>query len=691
MKKGLFLRFAALACIAILCLPALFACAPEADPLAATRFESLAITSNEKISANVTLSHADVEAHKGETAYLYELLPGETVGDLAKKDPIATSPIASRMHFEIDLFTEGHTRLYSSFSIYYQNGLPMFASPRMLDLAPSTASPAYLWMEDPKGLQISDVENAAALGLPHAMVEVRLASLLSEGDLPISFGGREYAVSSVTLAETDKLIGGAYRAGAQVSLRIIADGSTTDELSRTALLDFLASRYTKEENGIVTALYIDASAMTSRQITTFASTAHKALFSRISTGRIYILSPDSTVLGSRAFFEELGTLLSEVSPFAWGAAFSMPAIDVLTGESEDSLRMTPEDLSALTSHVKKQTSPPSYFALCDVSVNAYDTALQAANYAYVYALASKADMDAIFYGVESGDAYGLFAADGTRREIAEAFRTVDAGLSPDLLSICRAASAEIYAAVSAMEPSRRTLTGSANTGAGSGSSDYLFDFTTADTYGFSAVGAQPLPAGQANPIIHESGTHNESVLFAFLRHGMPQTGIKKLLSNGEALADATSLSIHALFNYADESVEKANVTLMLTGLDRNGEVVQYTSSVTATARTWQNVNFNVSSFVAAADLSSPVLLSLLCDSDAEAEADTRDFGLWVKCLRVHRPQSTDNSIVIVIAILAGVAIGFLLILFLYRRSHKRPKRSRRARTEIFIELNGGES
>lgn len=694
MKKGFFLRLTALLATALLLLPMLFACAPESDPLAVTSFQKLEITENEKIRAEVTLSLADVEAHKGETAYLYELLPGEGVGDLAKKDPVATAPISSFMSFEIDLKSEDHSRLYSSFSIYYQNGTPMFSSPRMLDIHSATAplSPSYLWKENPKGLVLSDAASAAALGCPHAMVEIRLSALLTEGDLSLTFGGKQFTVSTATLTEADEQIREAYRAGMQVSLRVIADGITTDALSRTALLDFLADRYTKEENGMITAIYVDASALSVEEIASFASTAHKALFSRISTGRIYILSPESTVLGAKAFFAELGEQLSKASPFSWGAALSLPAINGFSADEQDSLVITPTSLSQITTALKKQTAAPSYFALCDIAITKVDPTLQAVHYAYVYANAQKADMDAIFYASQSSDAYGLYAPDGSKREIAEAFRTIDASLSPDLLHLCRTVSEEIYTAVKELESSRRVLAGSANTGAGSGKSDYLFDFTTGDCYGFFPVGSQPLPKGQANPISHQSGAHNESVLFAFLRDGAPQNGIRKLLSNGDALREATSISLHALCNYTDEAATKCTVTLQLVGYDRDGEVLQYTASTTASTRSWQNFNFNVSSFAAAADLSAPVLLTVLTDTDAESTEQTRDFGLWVKCLRVHRPQSDNSYVFIIIAAFAGLAIGFLLILFFYRKSRKKPTRRRRPqKREDFFELNGGES
>ena len=694
MKKGLFLRLTAVLAAALLLLPMLFACAPEADPLAMTNFKKLEITANGKIRAEITLSLSDVEAHKGETAYLYELLPGESVGDLAKKDPISTAPIASNMTFETDLKSEDHSRLYSSFSVYYQNGTPMFSAPRMLDLGTASAplSPAYLCKKDPKGLVITDAASAAALGCPHAMVEIRLASLLSEGDLPLTFGSKQFTVSTATLGEADKQIRAAYESGMQVSLRVIADGATTDALTRAALLDFLAERYTKEENGIVTALYVDASALSVAQIAAFASMAHKALFSRISTGRIYILSPESTVLGAKAFFAELGEHLSKASPFSWGAALSLPTINSFSDDEKDSLVITPTSLSSITTALKKQTAAPSHFALCDVAITAADPTLQAVYYAYVYANAQKADMDAIFYASQSSDAYGLYAPDGSKREIAEAFRTIDASLSPDQLHLCRTVSEEIYTAVKELESSRRVLAGSANTGTGSGKSDYLFDFTTGDCYGFYAVGSQPLPAGQANPISHRSGSHNESVLFAFLRDGSPQTGIRKLLSNGESLRDATAISLHALCNYTDESAAKCTVTLQLVGYDRDGEILQYSASTTASTRSWQNFNFNVSSFAAAADLSAPVLLTVLTDTDTEVSEETRDFGLWVKCLRVHRPQSDNTYIFIIIATFAGIAIGFLLILFFYRRSRKSPtRRNRSPKHEGFFELNGGES
>ncbi len=694
MKKRLFLRTAALLCVIFLLFPMLFACGQKIDPLSSTAFRSLTITNDHKIVAEVTLSAKDVEAHAGEKAYLYELLPGETTGDLAKKDPLATAPIGSQMKFEISLTEEDSARLYSAFSVYYQNGTPIVPSPRMIDNPKvlATSSHPYLWEEDPKGIAPSDIAAADALGCPHMMLSIRLSSLLSEGDLALPFCKKEYALSSATLSVLDEQVKAAFQSGAEVSLRVIADASTSDALSRAALLDFLASRYTKEENGIVTAFYLDASALSASEISAFASVAHKALLSRISSGRIYVLSPESTLLGTKAFFNDLGTRISASATFDWGAAISLPAINTLSSDNEDALVITPDDLSTLTSELKKQTAAPSYFALCDILIDSKDQNLQAATYAYVYTKAENADMDAIFYGSQKGESYGLLSPDGTKREIAEMFRRIDSGLSPDQLHLCRTVSEELYNTVNSLDTKRRILNGSANAGAGSGKADYLFDFTTGECYGFSPVGGQPLPDGQQNPISHRSGAHNDPVLFAFLRDGMPQTGIRKLLSNGESLKDVTSISLHALCNYNDEAAKQCTVTLTLLGLDRDGELLHFTASTHASTRSWQNFNFNISSFVSLADLTKPVLLTVLTETDAEAQEDTRDFGLWIKCIRTHRPQSDYTVFWIILAIVVGVTIGFLLILFLYRNSHKKPKRRRRRlQNGEFFDLNGGDA
>lgn len=691
MKKRRILRFAALLCAMLLLIPALFACESKADPLATTAFSRLEITKDKTIRAEVTLSSKDAEAHKGEKAYLYELLPGETAGDLAKKDPIATAPISHKMSFDVDLTIENGTRLYSSFAIYYQNGTPIVPTPRMLDnptVLADTSVP-YLWEEDPKGLQISDAESASALGAFHAMCEIRLASLLSEGNLPFSFCGEEYLLSSVTLASLDEQIKKAYQAGMQVSLRIIADGSTTTALSRAALLDFLAARYTNEENGTVTAFYIDASALSVAEIAAFASAAHKALLSHVPTGRIYVLSPDNSLPGTKTFFEDFSARFSAMTPAAWGAALTLsPIKDVRTTE-DSALSLSPNDLKEMCAGLRKLNGAPAYFALCDLLIDATDSTLQAASYAYVYAKASDAGIDSIFYGSQKGDAYGLTDRMGKKREIAEAFRTVDTGLSLDQLHAFRLLSEEIYTTLDEMEPKRRVINGSANTGSGSGQSEYLFNFTTGECYGFFPVGSQPLPKGQANPVSHQSGAHNDPVLFTFLRHGMPQTGIRKLFPDGESLREATAISLHALANYTDPDAESCTATLILQGLDRDGEILQFTANTQASTRSWQNFNFNIASFVSAADLSKPILMTLLVDTETDADEETRDFGLWVKCIRVHRPQSDYALYFIILAIVVGIALSCLLILFFYRRSRKKPRRRRVKQHGGFFDLNGG--
>lgn len=682
MQKRTFLRLLSLLCVWLCVLIPLSSCATRSDPLAVTAFLSVTLDEKEKITAKATLSLSTVQAHEGEYAFIYELRPDESVDTytFSEKEPLDKARIASVMNFEFDLYNGIRSRLYSTFVICYENGTPIYETPRALDnpevLARKAIAP--LRENNPKGLTVSDADTAASLGTAHALIEVDLSTLstaLNTDDaLLYSFNGGAYYLSSTRLAELDEQVRDSYTAGMQVTLRISASHGDLDAdeanaaLHRAALLEFLTARYNRTDYGVVTALLIDAPTFTAEEAAHLCSLAHKALLSHVVNGRIYVLCPTQNVAAATAYFETFGARLASESTFDWGAAISFDRSAVTAWGNKDTTVLTPDTLENFIGTLSKQSHRPLYSAVCDVTYTASDETLQAVSYAYAYAKARASDIGLFFYGAQTDDATGLYRTDGTARLISEFFREIDTGPDSEKLHICRAVSDTVGNTVEALKTTRTVLSGTGSVGEGTGKETSLFDFTTGTLHGFSAVGGSALSQNE-NPLSCQSSAYGTPVLYTWLNTAKCENGVRKILSDGTALQDATAISVQTLAQYGQASTQDCRLTLRLQGVDKNGRTIWLEATATAQAHTWQSVNFNIAAFTTAADLSRPVVVTLLVDSDQAAEDGApENFGLWIRSISVHRPKNNYTLFFIILFSVLGIAVGSLVFLYFYRRT-----------------------
>ncbi len=684
MQKRRILRALTLVCAWMLVCAPLAACAKTHDPLAVTAFLSLALNEKEKLNASVTLGLSDVRAHEGENAYLYELRPGETANakTLAKKNALDHAPIASSMKFKFDLYDGTRSRLYSGFVVCYENGTPINSVPKMIDnpslLAPSLTAP--LWKDTPKGLAVSDANTAAALGTAHATLDISLASLAdytSESDAKaFTFAGKLYYLSATVLASLDEQVYAAYHAGIQVTLRVrttqsdLSDNAAEATLLRTAFLDFLTEHYDQYNRGIVTALLIDTD-LPAAETAHLAAVAHCALLSNVAMGRIYVACPEIDLTAAAEYCKQVGARLSGHTRFDWGIALTLDPSQKTPWGTADATTLTPDTLKAFTDTLSRQSHKPLYLAVCDLAFSAADPEQQAVAFAYAYAKAAAVNADLILYGAQEDDAAGLYAADGTPRPVADMYRNIDTGLKGDQLRACSAVSEKVGHAVASLNISHRVLTGTGNLSAGSGKKTVLYDFTTGERYDFSAVGGSDLSA-KDNPSGYQSGAYDDPVLYTWLNTANAQTGVRKILSDGKELRDATSISMHLLAQYKQADIKTCILILQLQGVDENGMPIRFEAQTNAPVRVWQDVNFNVSAFTSAADLSQPVVMTVLVSTDDSVdEVAAEDFGLWIRDISVHRPKTDYALFFTILAAVTGGALGFILIFRGYRRSRRR--------------------
>lgn len=683
-KTGFFKRGTALLVLVLMLLPLLCACGGKADPLAKTGFESITLTKKGGVVATLILSAADVAAHKGEYAYLYEIHPNEdpTTVALSGKTAIAQARISSEMKFKFDLYSGKRSRLLSGFAAYYADGSPITPTARAIDnpalLAPKTAAP--LWNGTPKGVYVSDAEAAVALGTSHAVFSVATSDLgrpSSEHDtLRYTYAGTEYSVSRMELAELDRKILSAYRAGMQVTLELSVRMGELDEnpqsemLRRTALLDFLCARYSGEERGVLSAIVFGTWRFSADEMAQLASIAHRALLSRVAGGRIYVQAEGFTDADALRYFTDFEKALSKISDMPWGAA-----VEVDCGNPRAWDRavagLAPSVLPALHKDLSALPNSPAFFAAFWRGIDPLaSNDVRAVDFAYCYAKAAEARADMIFFAEQDV----LYNADGGACALTEIYRDIDVGLNGSQLRLCREVSGldAVADAVAGIPVTRTLLYGVGGVGETGWRDKLLFDFSTGEMHGFTAVGASAAAKG-SNPASAYSVAYGTDVLHTWLSRDKAQTGVRKTLADAKAFKRAETLSVAFLAQYGTEGIDNCRLILTLCGVDGSGEAILFEAEAVAPADKWQTAAFNVSAFSAVVDPESPVLMTLSVESE-DGSAPAEDFGLWIHSVSV-RKQTRDLTLLLVLLVsFAGVAVGFVLFFIIYRRQSKRADR-----------------
>ncbi len=660
-------RLVALLLILLICISMLPAC-QKGDPLADNGFSSVTIhKKGEKVEATVTLNTDLVDAHKGSRAFLYELRPGEDVSALSARDPLDSAKVRAKMEFDFPLIDAGgYNRVYSSFVIVFNDGTLLsdvgywIENPELL----ATNRHDFLWKNSPKGLVLDDVDEATALGAMHAMLETSL-STLSVGATPISFGSATYYVSESELARLDAAVREASGAGMQCSLTLRLDSLAPLDYC-TALLDFLTARYAGGDYGTLSAIFLkDTNVTSTEQTALLCRVANQALRSHVANGRVYVLTEESGLNNTKSFFSAIDTALCAGGPMFWGAAVELSdeqSAPWLSSDDADSI--TPSTLASLKEFFTRsgKTNYIKWFSVCGLSYSAADEKLQAASFAYAYHSAANAGADLIFYAEATDDAYGIYAADGTARRIESVFSSIDLGLNLADSALCSDTIGAAWDALSHDSVSRLPVGGLPSVSADGALGSPLFDFTGGDLAGFFAVGTnaplsvQPHPATQTPALllsIDPSASH-------------AQGGIRKLFTDPSVLESVTSLTVRLQVRGAAR--QKTNVTLSLEGVNTNGSRISYSSTASIENRSWQTIDFRIISFLAEADLSSPVVLTLT----AEPTNDSNDpIELWVEQMGMTSPEKDYGTWIAIGVTLGCILVTAAIILVAYRLTVRR--------------------
>lgn len=665
---------AALLCLALLlCL--LPACEKKASALAQNGISSLLLNAKTKVvTATVTISEKILQEHKGETLKLYEVLPGASLAVCVTNPPIATQKIAPTTKFVFNLYDGQHSRLYSSFVVALEDGSFLSEQPKRIENPQVMANETYsfTWAGSPKGLYADDVNDSASLGAMHVMYELSFSALV-EGNDTFSFGGRSYHYSKAALAELDGKIKSATDAGLQVSLTLIPDYIPT-ATHAAACFDLLASHYTGGVCGTVSAFFIGASpSLTASKAAQFAALANYALLSRVSNGRVYIVCGETTLSAAKAFFSDVKDSIERNGTFAWGAAVSPALTDEPWQPTETNelgeLPLTVSALSSLSTYLFSagKSGQASYFAVTKLSFSAQDLNRQAAALAYSYRTAVAAKAGLIFYAAHLADDCGLYTADGFSRPAAEIFHTVDTGLSENNEATIASYAGSAWKNLPAPKTTHVSKKGSATLGSSGYTDDVWFDFSSGSTLGFDGIG------NLTDPECRDSAALGTKVLYTWLNASTDnEAGVRKLLTDASVLDGMMSLTVKLLTQVPD--AETCHIRLNLRGTSTRGALLTHVSEITLPNGSWQTATFQISEFVAEADLSEPCILTLTCEPDVETD---EEYVFWLHSIRARRPGESPAPILPIVLILGGTLLSFLGVLLIHSQMQRRRRARRR--------------
>lgn len=655
MQKNFHRMTGVLLCLLLLLCPLLASCAHGTDGETA---DTLTLTVNPKnnvVTAKITLSPATIQNHPGASLVLWELAPGETVASLSGKEPLHTGRVtAGGTSVRFPLLPEGGvSRLYSTFVVGFDDGTILPATRTGISDPErfADASAPFLWRNDPKGLAVGSVDDAAALGCAHAMFSLRLSEIPADGSVS----------TSVRLSSLRRTVEDAARAGMQVSLSLIPD--RLPDRNAAALIDGLCGFLAGGENG-VTALYLDGRSLSAADAAELLRVSYYALRSRNAEGQVFLIR-SGNAQSLTEFFGKVAGLLPQ-NHFSWGAAVTLPNVTITPWNDQNGDTLCVSGLSGLFSALRETDGlAPSAFALCDLCFPADDENAQAAAYLYTYRAAVLAGASFVYYGAHNDSAAGLRSNVGTARRICTAFAEADAGLSADTLRLCRDAAGAAWTEVADLAPAVKRLSGGVNAGADAGAGQTLLDFTDGD---LSAVS----PAGTSDtPTLQLSGTFGKQVLHLWLPAGSlnTETGIRAVLPTCGISGDASVLSLRLLAQ-APEG-EHCTVTLRLRGEDRDGGILLYEASAEALNGYWQTLDFRAASFSAQADPDRPLVVTVLIRPETPAP----DLcALWVRDVRVASAGTSESPLIPLALVGACVLLSFFVIFLLYRIAAKKRER-----------------
>lgn len=606
---------------------------------------------------------ATLAAHGEDTAYLYELAPGETVANLPGKTAVASCRVSSSIRLELPLEGNGGSRLYHSYLLAFSDGTllsdtPVFIS-NITDFAKRQGELPYT--AAPKGLNVGRSELAVANHAYRAVAELSLRELMAGDGFLASYGGTEVMLDSARIAELDGLLTDAAAYNRRVTLHLELDTAVTPA-EYLAVADTLLSRYTTDAFGCVTDLSLGVpeseGERAAEEIAELLRLSHLVLRSRVAEGRLYL------GLGGRAEYistvaGQVGGLLRQGQRVDFGIAL-MP-LGILSQEG----MLTLSNLTEVAEELCREIDRNLPIAVIGLEVDSNGD-MGAALYTYAYRAATLAKAELICYRYTVDESYGLYGSDFSPRPILSAFALADT----DQNTYGEAVAADLlgteWTSLKAVKAPRTLIECLANAGATERTNRRLLDFSDSEDIPVFS------PRGRASaPEVILSTGWGENVLVASLQpdlYGIG-SGYTVTLPDSRELAQSRVLSANLL---AQTSLHPlATVTLLLEGSSENGAPLSCRSSIQIPANDWQTVSFHIREFSAGLDPDAPCRLSLIMVTDTDSRDES--YSLFLHSLNTAKSDSADPLVTVLLIALGGFAVGVLAVLLPFRLLRRRRK------------------
>ncbi len=672
-------RFLSLLLAVLIWMPILVSCKKEKAPVGEP---VLKIDEKGKMIFSLLLDAQTLQAHAGQTAYLYELLPGETIYEINNKPSMRRSKVSSKIKFEFDVTDEeGTDRRCNSYLLAFSDGT-VFSNPITLSNPESLANntEAFPRANTIKGLNAYDEDLASTLHSAHTLIPLSTDEIFA-GDTSAAWNGTNISLNGALLDQTDAKVLAAARAEMQISLELTVD-SEAPVSNVSALINFLLDRYSEEKTGVVTALILKEAGIADATADTYGASVERmaalmriakiAMVSRVKNGQVY-LGVDSTLEATKAYAKAVYGFAKEAQPISFGVAlYPSPLTESLmqkdqTKEDDAGDRdLLLSDVVETVKFLKENMGRSTNFAVLGLSIPASDLDRQSALYAYAYRVAMNARADLLIYSTLVGEESGLYSSDGVARPVVECFSLVDT--DSNFLAEAEAADLlrEEWTSLKSVRAVRIGVEDHANVGVIHKTTERLVEFKDGGDQGFVAFGRATAPT------VTQSENWQTQILATTVSEPYygESSGLRWKLTGAKSLKDAHVISANLLVQSATQ--EGAKVFLKLEGTSQDGKALSLTSDVNVSCDTWQSVSFHVRSFTVQMDPDEPCTVTLTVKQTEELSEGTQEVShtLFLHSLNVSTAEKDHTVLLLIGMIVGGFGIGVSVILLASRKKRK---------------------